>query len=105
MLFTDLPPYSLFNSLDRISQPSYLPTEEDALRIRIRSTGLDSTTLQYGHLNLKFIDTGGERAERKKWIHCFIEDVPVIFVVDGSAWDCFLYEDENVNRTQEDLSK
>jgi GTPase SAR1 family protein len=50
------------------------------------------------------IDVGGQRNERKKWIHCFEGVTAVLFVVDISAYDRVLYEDEKVNRLIEALN-
>jgi len=50
------------------------------------------------------IDVGGQRNERKKWIHCFENVTAVLFVVDISAYDRVLYEDEKVNRLEEALN-
>ena len=90
-------------SLDRIASAFFTATDEDALRIRVRSTGIHSTTLNFENSIFTFVDTGGERAERKKWLTCFRKDAPIVFVVDSSGWDRVLYEDENANRMDEDL--
>lgn len=38
-------------------------------------------------------DVGGQRNERKKWIHCFDDVTAVIFVAAISEYDQVLYED------------
>ena len=40
-------------------------------------------------------DVGGQRNERKKWIHCFENVTAVIFVAALSAYDQVLYEDSS----------
>ncbi|RDL41329.1 Transducin (Alpha subunit), insertion [Venustampulla echinocandica] len=85
-------------------EPGYIPTDEDVIMARIRSTGLYSTTLRSGGISFKLTDTGGERSERKKWIHAFENISIVIFAVDISAYDLGLYEDLHGNRLEEDLS-
>jgi guanine nucleotide-binding protein subunit alpha len=51
----------------------------------------------------RIIDVGGQRSERKKWMHHF-EDVDlVLFLVALSEYDQALYEDGSVNRLQEAL--
>lgn len=44
---------------------------------------------------------GGQRSERKKWIHCFEGVTAIIFCVALSAYDLVLAEDEEMVRTQE----
>jgi len=49
-------------------------------------------------------DVGGQRNERKKWIHCFENVTAVLFVAALSEYDQVLYEDENTNRMVEALN-
>lgn len=44
---------------------------------------------------------GGQRSERKKWIHCFEGVTAIIFCVALSAYDLVLAEDEEMVRGQE----
>lgn len=48
-------------------------------------------------------DVGGQRNERKKWIHCFENVTGVIFLAALSAYDQTLYEDDQTNRMTEAL--
>ena len=48
-------------------------------------------------------DVGGQRNERKKWIHCFSDVTAIIFVAALSAYNQVLFEDENQNRFIEAL--
>ena len=43
-------------------------------------------------------DVGGQRSERKKWIHCFEGVTAIIFCVALSAYDLVLAEDEEMVR-------
>jgi len=49
-------------------------------------------------------DVGGQRNERKKWIHCFSDVTAVLFVAAMSEYDMILYEDEDTNRMDEALN-
>lgn len=49
-------------------------------------------------------DVGGQRSERKKWIHCFENVTAIIFLAAISEYDSTLVEDENVNRMMEALT-
>ena len=49
----------------------------------------------------RVFDVGGQRSERKKWIHCFEGVTAIIFCVALSAYDLLLQEDEEtVSGTQ-----
>ncbi len=38
-------------------------------------------------LNFRVFDVGGQRSERKKWIHCFEDVTAIIFIVALSEYD------------------
>lgn len=46
----------------------------------------------------RMFDVGGQRSERKKWIHCFEGVTAIIFCVALSAYDLVLAEDEEMVR-------
>ena len=52
----------------------------------------------------RLVDVGGQRNERKKWIHCFEDVTAIIFFADASAYNLTLFEDERVNRLLEALT-
>src|SRR5258708_32941235 len=87
---------SYFNAIDRMSAPGYLPTNQDILRSRVKTTGITETTFRVGELTYKLFDVGGQRSERKKWIHCFENVTALVFLVSLSEYDQMLYEDESV---------
>lgn len=91
------------NSLPRISDPSYVPTQQDVLRTRVKTTGIIEFDFKYKGLNFRLFDVGGQRSERSKWIHCFSNVTAIIFCVALSDYDLNLYEDEKVNRMKESL--
>ena len=47
----------------------------------------------------RMFDVGGQRSERKKWIHCFEGVTAIIFCVSLSAYDLVLAEDEETVST------
>lgn len=93
-----------FDSIDRIAQRDYLPTDQDVLRSRVKTTGITETTFIIGELTYRMFDVGGQRSERKKWIHCFENVTTILFLVAISEYDQLLFEDETVNRMQEALT-
>ena len=54
-------------------------------------------------LIITLIDVGGQRSERKKWLHYFDGVDVVLFVVAMSEYDQVLLENTNVNRMEESL--
>ena len=73
-----------------------MPTDQDILRSRVKTTGITETTFKVGELTYKLFDVGGQRSERKKWIHCFENVTALVFLVSLSEYDQMLYEDESV---------
>ncbi|KAK7909673.1 hypothetical protein WMY93_014357 [Mugilogobius chulae] len=98
----DSAPYYL-NDLERISRPDYIPTQQDVLRTRVKTTGIVETHFTFKDLHFKMFDVGGQRSERKKWIHCFEGVTAIIFCVAMSAYDLVLAEDEEMNRMHESM--
>lgn len=91
------------NALDRLGSPDYVPTEQDVLRTRVKTTGIVETHFTFKDLHFKMFDVGGQRSERKKWIHCFEGVTAIIFCVALSAYDLVLAEDEEMNRMMESM--
>lgn len=96
--------FSYFDSIDRIAAPDYIPNDQDVLRSRVKTTGITETTFIIGDLTYRMFDVGGQRSERKKWIHCFENVTTILFLVAISEYDQLLFEDETVNRMQEALT-
>jgi len=93
-----------FDSIDRIGQPNYVPDDQDVLRSRVKTTGITETVFVIGELRYRMFDVGGQRSERKKWIHCFENVTAIVFLVALSEYDQMLHEDDSVNRMQEALN-
>jgi len=97
-----------FDKIEEIYQASedggYIPSEQDVLRSRVRTTGIVENDFVIDGNQFKMFDVGGQRNERKKWIHCFENVTAVMFVAAISEYDQVLYEDENTNRMDEALN-
>lgn len=91
------------DDLDRLGAKDYMPIEQDILRTRVKTTGIVEVHFNFKNLNFKLFDVGGQRSERKKWIHCFEDVTAIIFCVGMSEYDQVLHEDETTNRMQESL--
>jgi len=89
--------------IDRISASDYIPTEADILRSRVRTTGIQEEHYFIDGIEFIMFDVGGQRNERKKWIHIFDNCTAVIFVAAISEYNQVLYEDNTMNRIDEAL--
>ena len=91
------------NLLSLTSGSGYVPTQQDVLKAQIHTTGINTSHFIYNDLRFDIYDVGGQRSERKKWLHCFEGVNAVIFCVALSEYDLVLREDESVNRMQESM--
>ncbi|XP_042278127.1 guanine nucleotide-binding protein subunit alpha-14-like [Thunnus maccoyii] len=87
--------------LDRIAQPSYIPDLQDILRVRVPTTGIIEYPFDMENVVFRMVDVGGQRSERRKWIHCFENVTSIIFLVALSEYDQVLAECDNENRMEE----
>uniref|UniRef100_T1IGD3 Guanine nucleotide-binding protein subunit alpha n=1 Tax=Rhodnius prolixus TaxID=13249 RepID=T1IGD3_RHOPR len=93
--------FSYLSDLERIESPDYLPTEQDILRARAPTTGIIEYPFDLDSIIFRMVDVGGQRSERRKWIHCFENVTSIIFLVALSEYDQILFESENENRMEE----
>lgn len=97
---TDSAKYYL-TDIDRIKQHDYLPTQQDILRVRVPTTGIIEYPFDLEEIRFRMVDVGGQRSERRKWIHCFENVTSIIFLVALSEYDQILFESDNENRMEE----
>ena len=90
---------SYYSNIDRLFSRDYLPNDQDVLRSRLRTTGITETLFELGQLNYHMFDVGGQRSERKKWIHCFEGVHCLMFVAALSGYDQCLVEDKTAARS------
>ncbi|CAL5421881.1 unnamed protein product [Camellia sinensis] len=94
-------------NLQRLSDVNYVPTKDDVLNARVRTTGV--VEIQFSPVGenkksgevYRLFDVGGQRNERRKWIHLFEGVTAVIFCASISEYDQTLFEDESKNRMME----
>merc|ERR1711981_221718 len=87
--------------IDRIALPDYIPTLQDVLRVRVPTSGIVEYPFDLDQIIFRMVDVGGQRSERRKWIHCFENVTSIIFLVALSEYDQVLVESENENRMEE----
>jgi len=96
--------YYYFERLDVIAAPGYIPSEQDILRSRVKTSGIVVNDFLVEGNEFKMIDVGGQRNERKKWIACFEGVTAVLFIGVLSEYDLMLSEDDSQNRMVETLT-
>ena len=87
-----------FNRIDKIKMPDYIPDKDDIVYSRVRTSGIVTERYIIDNTTFEMYDVGGQRNERKKWIHCFEGVTAVIFVAAISEYDQKLFEDASTNR-------
>lgn len=84
-----------FSDLDRLFDPSYQPHEQDIVQCRARTIGITETTFSLKDNEMLMVDVGGQKSERRKWIHCFQDVTSILFLVSLSGYDQCLVEDKD----------
>ncbi|XP_022062672.1 guanine nucleotide-binding protein G(q) subunit alpha-like [Acanthochromis polyacanthus] len=92
------------NDLDRIAEAAYLPSQQDVLRVRVPTTGIIEYPFDLESVVFRMVDVGGQRSERRKWIHCFENVTSIMFLVALSEYDQVLIESANENRMEESMA-
>lgn len=85
------------DDLQRICADGYLPTTQDVLRVRVPTTGINEYLFTINKVVFRMVDVGGQRSERRKWIHCFEHVTSVMFLVALSEYDQTLVESDEVS--------
>jgi len=83
--------------------PDFKPSVQDVLRTRLTTTGIIETEFTIDSMIFKMYDVGGQRGERKKWIHCFDDVTAIMFIASLSEYNQVLAEDRTRNRLVESL--
>jgi len=87
-------PQHILSSANRIAAADYMPTSDDILCARSRTTGIHEIMFIVDHMHFRMMDVGGQRSERRKWVRCFEGVTAILFVVGLSCYDQYLFEDE-----------
>lgn len=93
-----------FDQIEKLCDENYIPSDDDVLHVRIKTSGLIKEDFKIENLKFRLHDVGGQRNERRKWIHCFEDVTAVIFITAISEYDQVCYEDEETNRMVESLN-
>jgi guanine nucleotide-binding protein subunit alpha len=71
---------------------------QDIVHSRFRTSGVREIVFHLKELEMLIIDVGGQKCERRKWIHCFQDVTAILFIVSLSGYDQCLVEDRNTVR-------
>ena len=100
---SDSAPY-YFQRMEKILESSYTPNEQDVLYSRVPTTGIVETSFRKSEITYHLIAVGGQRSERRKWLHCFDDVKAVLFVASLSGYNTTLTEDGTANQMEESLN-
>jgi len=98
------------SDLSRFRDKEYCPTFDDLVHSRNRTIGVNrlaftitdragKTTEHY-----EIYDVGGQRNERRKWVHFFDHVAGIMYVAALSSYNQTLWEDARINRLIESLA-
>jgi guanine nucleotide-binding protein subunit alpha len=87
-----------------VFEPGYLPTNEDIVHTRARTIGITETAFKLKEHEMVMVDVGGQKSERRKWIHCFQDVTSILFLVSLSGFDQCLVEDKDANQMQDAMT-
>lgn len=100
---TDVTAY-LMENIRRFGETDYIPSDQDVLHVRLPTTGVIETCFNFKTCKFRMFDVGGQRSERRKWIHVFDNVTTIIFTVAMSCYDQTLREDSSTNAMHESIS-
>ncbi|KAK4223488.1 putative guanine nucleotide-binding protein alpha-2 subunit [Podospora fimiseda] len=66
------------NHLTRIFEDGYVPTDQDLLHVSCPSTGILASTFTVNGTQYHVYDAGGNRSERKKWLHPMKKNMDIL---------------------------
>jgi len=93
-----------WNNARRFSSDNFLPTNEDIIKGRVKTSGVQTLDFMKEGVKFTVVDVGGQRAERRKWLHCFDNVTAIIYLTALDDYDMFLEEDDDLSRFDESLS-
>jgi len=78
-----------------VSSEDYSPSKDDIIQSKIRTIGIQETRFEFEGLKFLMVDVGGQRSERRKWLHCFNNINAVIFLTAIDEYDGKVLEEDN----------
>jgi len=87
-----------FDNVERMAKADYVPNYADILQARQRTTGIVETPFKLDKYTFSIVDVGGQKSERRKWIHCFEGITALLYCVAMDEYDLTIPEEDDVNR-------
>lgn len=106
------------NRIEELLKDNYVPLVQDILQVRIPTngfyiilciflitliylfySGISEYNFPIESINLKIVDVGGQKTERRKWIHCFESVTSIIYIAALSEFNQFLSEPVSFGET------
>jgi len=85
--------------IERFTSPDFIPTNEDVVRSRRKTTGIHETKFEYQGKKIILVDVGGQRPERRKWLTAFSgTSAAVLYFASASDYDSKMEEDRTTSR-------
>lgn len=78
---------SFWDNIPRVYSPLYCPTDDDILRIRVRTQGFEEAVYTYKDFKFRVTDLGGQRIERKHWPNIIDQSHTLLFVSALTEYD------------------
>lgn len=96
------------DKIDTISEPEYLPSVDDIMRTRFRTTGIVEKEFvaelkSKKKQRFKMLDVGGQKSERRKWVHCFEDISGILFVASLTSYNEKMWEEDDKNRMEDSV--
>jgi len=92
-----------FKHCNRFSTPDYVPTFDDMMMAKLKTTGVQEAQFKSEGNDVILVDVGGQRSERRKWLHCLDDVIAIIYMCAMDDYDSMLEEDGSTNLLQESL--
>jgi hypothetical protein len=74
------------------------------IKCRLKTTGVEESLLTVDNTNIRLLDVGGQKSERRKWISFFDNCHVLLFFAPLSDYELHMYEDPSVNRMHDSLA-
>jgi len=89
----------------RIANDNFVPDKEDVIRAKFKTVGIFDLKIRVENINYIFVDVGGQRSERRKWIHQFHNVNAIIYLTAIDEYDGkTLEEAKGIDRLNESLN-